>query len=174
MKETIAKALYEHHIDMWDAVKSTFSWEFLGFEERKLYISRAEAVIKALEAELIKTNIIGRTIRPPMYLGDSEEAEAPKELMDCLLSEKELDDVQNEWMSRDDEESWSLAVIKAQLHSPKLAAYIQQKVEQARQEERERIFKRINQINMDNKSNVLRNIEITGFMISEMRKEQEE
>jgi len=90
MKETIAKALY-YNFHNW-----TTSWEQQDIHIKLPFYGEAEAVIKALEAEPIKTNIIGRTIRPPMYLGDSEEAEAPKELMKLWLSDNDIVKVTDE------------------------------------------------------------------------------
>ena len=133
-KGKLARILYKTATG--ETTAEGWHWEEYGAE----YFELAEAVLKALEAEPIKTNIIGRTIRPPMYLGDSEEADAPKELMDCILSPEEANEAWVDAKLHDDIEKdiciHAVLVCNKQLKSPKLKAYI----EAVKKAERERII----------------------------------
>jgi len=108
-KEKIAKALYEH-------AYARVHWKWGGEDDmvtpiREVYLNEAEAVIKALEAEV------------------------PKELMDCLLSVHERVDVLDEgnWDIYDDEQ-YKL-YCEAQLKA--VAPYIEAQIELAVQRDRE-------------------------------------
>ena len=109
-KETIAKALYEY-------AYARVHWKWGGEDDmvipiREMYLNEAEAVINALAAE------------------------APKELMDCLLSDEKMAKIEELGTTDIDD------VAKAQLQSSKLKAYIDSQVQEAVQAERALIMER--------------------------------
>ena len=110
-KETMAKALFEAEF-----AEDKVTWDTANDGYKELFGEYAEAVIKALEAE------------------------APKELEECLLSPEEIENItENIALSYIGEKAYkakdgdldkeiSIAVAKAQLQSPKLAPCINAQV----------------------------------------------
>ena len=135
MKETIAKALY-YNFHNW-----TTSWEQQDIHIKLPFYGEAEAVIKALEADSETTEMCSRTNRPcytamtGFECGYRKEADVPKELEECLLSEDERYNKIIETFGDGDISSKELTRVIAKAQLAKVAPYI----EAVKKAERERI-----------------------------------